>query len=322
MIYVLEMKEAIAVRTEGLKKKFEEIKAVDGVSLQIPQGILFGLLGPNGAGKTTLVRMITSTLKPTEGEIYIQERSMITEKAEIVRHIGVCPQENIIFDELSAEENVIFVAQMHGLPLVEAKTKTKVLLDTLGIGQKRQKVKKFSGGMKRRLSLAMSLVHEPEILFLDEPTAGLDPQARRVVWDFIRNLQKKQRTIMLMTHDMVEADALCDLIAIIDQGKIIALGTPQELKARFGGENILEITFKTDEDLEVSINKIKALPFVHSCNEFRPGTYRLSFQGDMANFVKILQELDTSLQKVENLAFHQTTLEDVFLNLTGRELRE
>ncbi len=290
--------------------------------MKIKEGELFGILGPNGAGKTTLIRMITTTLTPSSGDAKINEFSIKNQKKEIVKLIGVCPQENVFYNELTAEENVIFVAQMHGIPMENLKKRAQAILTKLGIAGKKRWAKKFSGGMKKRLNLAMSLVHEPKILFLDEPTAGLDPQARRIVWDLIRDLKGKGNTIILLTHDMLEADALSDHIAIIDNGKIIANGTPAELKDEHGGENVLEISFYNETDVAIMINQMKELSFVQNWKQFGEKTLFIPFKGGMKNYLKILQRMSEKINDVENMKFRQNSLEDVFLNLTGRRLRD
>jgi ABC-2 type transport system ATP-binding protein len=319
-------KESIAIEIKDLKKYFKEVKAVDGVSLKIRKGELFSILGPNGAGKTTLVKMLTTVLTPTSGDAYINGHSILTGKNEIVKNIGVCPQVITIYEVLRAEENVEFVAAMHGIPHKKAKEKARRLLEDFGIAGRKDWSKRFSGGMQRRLNLVMSLVFEPEILFLDEPTAGLDPQARRLVWDFIRDLKKKDITIILMTHDMVEADSLSDHIAIIDNGKIIAEGTPTELKDRYGSDNSLEVSFFEQEDLDLVKKNIQDIPFVVNSSEIHRKerkTLFISFQGGLKNLVKLLQQsLIDNIDEVENMKFRQNSLEDVFLNLTGRRLRD
>ncbi|MCJ7649964.1 MAG: ATP-binding cassette domain-containing protein [Candidatus Lokiarchaeota archaeon] len=308
----------------NLKKHFKEIKAVDGISLEIPRGELYSILGPNGAGKTTLVKMLTTILTPTDGDANIDNFSIKKQKENIVKIIGVCPQDVVIYDVLTAEENVEFVARMNGIPKEEAHLKAIELLEKFGIAGKQMWAKKFSGGMKRRLNLAMSLVHEPKILFLDEPTAGLDPQARRLVWDFISDLKQKDITIILMTHDMVEADSLSDHIAIIDQGKLIAQGTPMELKEKYGSDNVLEIiTFKEEEMelLEKQIN-LKNMPFIADCKAIGKRKLLIAFQGGLRNLEHILSLIIENIEEVENMKFRQNSLEDVFLNLTGRRLRD
>ncbi len=310
------------IEIQNLVKYFKNVKAVNGISLNIKEGELFGILGPNGAGKTTLIRMITTTLTPSSGDAKIKEFSIKNQKKEIVKLIGVCPQENVFYNELTAEENVIFVAQMHGIPMENSKKKAEAILTKLGIAGKKRWAKKFSGGMKKRLNLAMSLVNDPKILILDEPTAGLDPQARRIVWDLIRNLKGKGNTIILLTHDMLEADTLSDHIAIIDNGKIIANGTPAELKEEHGGENILEISFYNESDVVIMIKQMKEISFVQNWKEFGEKTLFIPFKGGMKNYLKILQKMSEKINDVENMKFRQNSLEDVFLNLTGRRLRD
>ncbi|HUW90665.1 MAG TPA: ATP-binding cassette domain-containing protein [Candidatus Nanopelagicaceae bacterium] len=319
-------KESIAIEIKDIKKHFKEVKAVDGVSLKIRKGELFSILGPNGAGKTTLVRMLTTILTPTAGDANVNGHSILTGKKEIVKKIGVCPQVITIYEVLKAEENVEFIAIMHGMTRKEAKEKTRKILEDFGIAGRKDWSKRFSGGMQRRLNLAMSLVFEPEILFLDEPTAGLDPQARRLVWDYIRDLKNRDITIILMTHDMVEADSLSDRIAFIDQGKIIAEGTPTELKEKYGSDNALEVSFLEQEDLEIIRDNIKNIPFVVNWNESsrkERNTLLISFQGGLKNLMKLLQQgFIDSIDEVENIKFRQNSLEDVFLNLTGKRLRD
>ncbi|MFX1376387.1 MAG: ABC transporter ATP-binding protein [Promethearchaeota archaeon] len=316
----------VSININDLKKHFKEVKAVDGISLKIMRGELFSILGPNGAGKTTLVRMLTTVLTPTSGDALIDGHSILTGKKEIVKIIGVCPQDITIYEVLKAEENVEFVASMHGIPHKEAKEKAVAILEKFGIAGRKDWSKNFSGGMQRRLNLAMALVFEPKVLFLDEPSAGLDPQARRLVWDFIRDLKKKDITIILMTHDMQEADVLSDRVAIIDQGKIIAQGTPTELKDKFGSDNVLEISFREPEDVEMAKRNLKKINFVADWKEINKKgrkTLIIPFQGGLKNLVKILQQgIIENIDEVENMKFRQNSLEDVFLNLTGRRLRD
>jgi ABC-2 type transport system ATP-binding protein len=317
---------SIIIETKDLKKYFKEVNAVDGVSLKIRKGELFSILGPNGAGKTTLARLLTTILTPTSGDAIIKNYSILKNKNEIVKIIGVCPQDITIYEVLRAEENVEFVASMHGMSKKDAKEKTKKLLDEFGIAGRKDWSKHFSGGMQRRLNLAMALIFDPEILFLDEPTAGLDPQARRLVWDYIRELKKKDTTIILMTHDMIEADFLSDRIAIIDHGKIIAQGTPSELKEKYGSDNILEISFIEQQHLEFVKNNIKNLSFVSDWKEIDKNgskTLLISFHGGLKNLISIIQQgFIGNIDNVEDLRFRQNSLEDVFLNLTGRRLRD
>jgi ABC-2 type transport system ATP-binding protein len=314
------------IEIKDLKKYFKEVKALDGISLKIRKGELFSILGPNGAGKTTLVRILTTILTPSSGDALIKDFSILTNKNDIVKIIGVCPQNITIYEALRAEENVEFVAYMHGMSKKETKKKTKKILEDFGIAGRKDWSKHFSGGMQRRLNLAMALISKPEILFLDEPTAGLDPQARRLVWDYIRDLKKKNMTIILMTHDMVEADILSDRIAIIDHGKIIAKGTPNELKEKYGSDNTLEISFTTHNEVELVKRNIKEMSFVTNSIETNTDgnkTLIVSFKGGLKNLVEIIQRgFNGNNENVEDLRFRQNSLEDVFLNLTGRRLRD
>ncbi|MHA1915908.1 MAG: ABC transporter ATP-binding protein, partial [Promethearchaeota archaeon] len=222
-----------AIETQNLKKYFNEIHAVDGIDFQIPKGSLYGVLGPNGAGKTTTIRMLSTILHPTSGDATVLGFDIKKEAREIRKRIGVCPQELVLYPRLTARENIHLIAQMHGLKKKDYKEKTDDLLGKMNLLDRANSlVKGFSGGMQRRVNVLMAVIHEPELLFFDEPTAGLDPQSRRVVWDFIKNFQEKGATIILTTHNMEEADDLSDELIIIDQGKIIAQGTPDELKGR------------------------------------------------------------------------------------------
>ncbi|MFX0042003.1 MAG: ABC transporter ATP-binding protein [Candidatus Hodarchaeota archaeon] len=321
-----EIDDSVIIEIKDLKKYFKEVKAVDGVSLKIKKGELFSILGPNGAGKTTLVRMLTTVLTPTSGVAFINGHSILKDKKEIVKLIGVCPQEITIYEVLRAEENVEFAAAMHGIPHKEAQEKSKNILEKFGIAGRKDWSKNFSGGMQRRLNLAMALVFDPQILFLDEPTAGLDPQARRLVWDFIRDLKNEDITIILMTHDMVEADSLSDRVAILDYGNVIALGTPTELKEKYGSDNVLEVSFLEQEDLEIAKTNLDKIPFVTNWKEIsrkERKTLLIAFQGGLKNLVQIIQQgIINDINEVENMKFRQNSLEDVFLNLTGRRLRD
>lgn len=207
----------LAIETNNLKKYFGDIHAVDGIDLQIPRGSLFGVLGPNGAGKTTTLRMLSTILHPTSGEAAVLGFDIKKEAREIKKRIGVCPQELVLYPRLTARENIHLIAQMHGMAKRDYKERTDGLLGKMNLLDRANSlVKGFSGGMKRRVNVLMAVIHEPELLFFDEPTAGLDPQSRRVVWDFIRDFQEKESTIILTTHSMEEADDLSDELIIID----------------------------------------------------------------------------------------------------------
>ncbi len=307
------------IEVQDLTKSFNGLKAVDGISLKIRKGELFSLLGPNGAGKSTTIRMLTTVLKPSNGDARITEYSLIKEKSKIKPLIGVCPQENVVFEALTAEDNVEFVGRMHGMNPADLKERTKFLLEKMNIAGRKKATKTFSGGMKRRLNLVMSLIHQPQILFLDEPSAGLDPQARRLVWDFIKELKNTGMTIVLTTHDMIEADALSDHIAIMDQGKIIAFGTLDELKSGSSNGNILELSFSTRKALIKAKNTLTQMKNVKSVKEMQNNKLTISFSGGIETFK---QEILPNVDSFKSLHFREDSLEDIFLKLTGRGLRD
>ncbi len=307
------------IEAQDLKKSFNGIIAVDGISLRVGKGELFSLLGPNGAGKSTTIRMLTTVLKPTNGDARIKDYSLIKEKNKIKPLIGVCPQENVVFEALTAENNVEFVGRMHGMEPGEIKKRSKTLLEKMNIAGRKKPVKTFSGGMKRRLSLVMSLIHQPQILFLDEPSAGLDPQARRLVWEFIKDLKNLGMTIILTTHDMVEADLLSDHIAIMDHGKIIASGTLEELKRSSHNGNILEFSFSSRKELIQAKKKLNQIEKVQKITEMENNKLTISFTGGVKTLKRVI------LREVEffkTLHFREDSLEDIFLKLTGRGLRD
>ena len=220
---------------QDLHKSFNEHKAVDGVSFTIHKGEIFGLLGPNGAGKTTTIRMLSTVLEPDRGDVTVGGHS-IRHNADAVRSlIGVCPQELALYEDLSAVDNLVFFGRMVGLGAEEARTQTMAHLELMGLAERgRGRVSKFSGGMKRRVNLAIALMGHPQLLFLDEPTVGIDPQSRNNIYETIEGLRDKGMTILYTTHYMEEADRLCNRVAIIDGGQIIAMDTPYQLKSEIG----------------------------------------------------------------------------------------
>ncbi len=222
--------DTFAIQTYQLTKIFNSVVAVDGIELNIKKGELFALLGPNGAGKTTTINMLCCLLKPTSGTATVMGYDINHQPFKIKEIIGVSPQETVLSEHLNSQENLNLIGKIHGISSGELKIRSQQLLQTMGLtGRAKDQVRKFSGGMKRRLNVMMALIHNPEVLFLDEPTLGLDPQARRAIWEYIVRL-KGEKTILLTTHYMDEADFLADRIGIMDEGKIVALGTSTELK--------------------------------------------------------------------------------------------
>ena len=231
-----------AIRVVDIVKKFEDVTAVDGLSFDVEAGEIFGFLGPNGAGKSTTLNILSGILEPTSGKAVVLGYDVRTDSIRIKERIGVCPQEPAYYAHLTGRENVELIADLHLMPKKERRERTDALLDLVGLGEaSSRRVGKYSGGMIRRTSLAMALVNEPELAFLDEPTVGMDPQSRRATWGLIRSLKEKGRTVMLTTHYIEEAEALADRVGIIDHGKLIALDTPRALMEEHGAGNLEEV---------------------------------------------------------------------------------
>jgi ABC-2 type transport system ATP-binding protein len=231
-----------AIETKELTKKYEDTVAVDCLNLQVGKGELFGLLGPNGAGKTTTISILCGLIKPTNGTAQIYGYDMQKDTQKIKELIGVCIQETAIYPYLSGKENLELFGNLYGMDKKAIRERSKLLLTKMGLIDDAKRVTaKYSGGMKRRLSLALALIHDPQIAFLDEPTVAMDPQSRHAVWDFIKDQKARGKTIVLTTHYMEEAEELCDRVGIIEHGKLIALGTPQELIAQNNVKNLEEV---------------------------------------------------------------------------------
>ncbi len=227
---------------DNLTKKFETITAVNEFSLTIYKGELFGLLGPNGAGKTTIINVLCGLLPPTQGSVHVGGYDIQKEPQKVKALTGVCPQDTAVFPYLTGRENVEFFGNLHSLPRETLSQNVGMLLEKMGLREDaNRKVATYSGGMRRRVNLAMALVHDPHIAFLDEPTVAMDPQSRRAVWDFMRELKMKNKTIILTTHSMEEAEELCERVGIIDYGKLIALGTPHQLNEKYSSKNLEEV---------------------------------------------------------------------------------
>ena len=236
------MMEDAEIVINNLTKKFEDITAVDDLNLTIKKGELFGLLGPNGAGKTTVIKVLCGLLKPTSGSACVGGFEVHKETSKIKERIGVCPQEIAAYSFLSGRENIEFFGNLHTMPKAALKKNADELLRKMSLSEDAdRRLGKYSGGMKRRINLIMALIHDPEIAFLDEPTVAMDPQSRHAVWDFIRELTKRDKTIILTTHYMEEAEELCDRVGIIDHGKLIALGSPKELKEKFKAKDLEDL---------------------------------------------------------------------------------
>lgn len=313
------MSEGHSIKVEGLTKKYGEITAVDGVSFEVPYGEFFGFLGPNGAGKTTLIRMLTTILKPTDGRAEVAGNDVAKKPDAVRRNIGVVPQAMTSDLDLTGFENMDIYGKFYGMPRGERRERIKYLLHMVGLSERANDlVAAYSGGMRRRLELARVLVHRPRILFLDEPTMGLDPQSRHVVWRFLGDLRKEESmTIFLTTHYMEEAEALSDRVAIIDSGKIIALGTPAELKAGIPGSDIISISAESVSD--ALREGLKALPFVFRLEE-EENTIRVYVDSGARNLPEVIEAAKAS-SKVISATIHEQSLEDVFIHHTGKSIR-
>ena len=309
-----------AVEVQNITKKFGELAAVDDVSFSVSEGEFFGFLGPNGAGKTTLIRILTTLLKPTSGSARVACCDVAKHPEDVRREIGVVPQAMTSDLDLTGYENMDIYGRFYSIPKREREERIAYLLDTVGLtARKDDLVATYSGGMRRRLEVARVLVHKPKILFLDEPTIGLDPQSRRVVWDFIRKFREDSMTIFLTTHYMDEAEGLCDRVAIIDRGKIIALGSPNELKAQIPGNDIVSLTVEAVSD--AFIEEVKTLPFVHNVN-IEGDVVRVYVDSGAQNLPYLLERVKSMGMKIASATIHQQSLEDVFIHHTGRSIRE
>ncbi len=301
-----------AIRTENLVKRYAEVTAVAGVSLEIKEGEVFGLLGPNGAGKTTLISMLATLVRPTSGTALVAGRDINLEPLEVRRNIGIVFQEPSVDDLLTARENLYLHSMLYGMPRRDIPAAIEKFLGLVKLSDRGDSlVKTYSGGMRRRLEIARGLIHRPRILFLDEPTLGLDPASRKAVWTHIRELKETHNTtIILTTHYMEEADSLADRIAIINAGKIIELDTPEALKRKVGGDLVF-IKGALDEAA------IKALPFVSSVEKDN-SRYKLSIDNSGAN----LQALLAAAGKIDEVEVRRVTLDDVFLKFAGRQVSD
>ena len=305
-----------ALSLHRVTKRYGTIAAVDDISLEVTRGRIFGLLGPNGAGKTTIIRMLTTILRPTSGEVFVEGRNVLTEGKEVRRLIGVVPQENNLDRYLTARENLILHARMHGMPKAQYERKIDELLELTGLaGRQHDFPDTFSGGMQRRLVVARALVHQPRLLFLDEPTTGLDPQSRRAVWEYIQSL-KTSMTIFLTTHYMDEADLLCDRIIIMDHGRFLVDGSSAQLKEALAHSHLYELEFRHNADRYDTL--LRDLPFVQSM-ERSGNLFKLVLAGEEA--LKPLMDAIGS-SDIRKICLREPSLEDVFIELTGSKVRE
>jgi ABC-2 type transport system ATP-binding protein len=309
------------VEVENLRKCFGNFCAVDGLSFTVQHGEVFGLLGPNGAGKSTLIRMLTTLVPPTSGTARIHGFDILKAANQVRQSIGVIPQAMTSDLDLSAEENMGIFAKLYGIPSEKRQRTIKDLLVAVDLEQWADKpVKMFSGGMRRRLEIARGLVHEPRIFFLDEPTTGLDPVSRVAVWEMLTRLKgERDLTILVTTHYMDEADKLCDRIAIVDHGKLVALDSPLKLKASIPGKNILEVSFSKIP--AGWFEALKNLPEVADVKEVGQ-VFRLMSNNGPRSTVALMEAARKADISITSLSVQSTTLDDVFVHYTGHQLRD
>ncbi len=309
------------IEVENLAKRFGDFVAVDSLNFSVEHGEIFGLLGPNGAGKSTLIRMLTTLVPPTSGTARVNHFDIVREANDVRQSIGVIPQAMTSDLELSAVENLTIFAKLYGIPREKRQRVIKQLLKEVDLEQWADKpVKMFSGGMRRRMEIARGLVHEPKIFFLDEPTTGLDPVSRVAVWEMLARLKRERDlTILVTTHYMDEADKLCDRIAIVDHGKLVALDTPLKLKASVPGKNILEVSFSGAP--QNWAETLKTLPDVAEVKA-EENTFRISSENGPRTTVALMEAARAANAAVTSLSVQSTTLDDVFVHYTGRQMRD
>ncbi|MEO5653135.1 MAG: ATP-binding cassette domain-containing protein [Marmoricola sp.] len=314
------MTEQPAVEAIDLVKRFSDNTAVDGVSFAVPQGTVLGMLGPNGAGKTTTVRMLTTLSQPTSGTGRVAGYDVVKEPEMVRRNMGLTGQAATVDELLTARENLYLIGRLCGMPKREIGPKGDVLLERFSLSDAGDRVvKQYSGGMRRRLDLAVSLIAAPPVLFLDEPTTGLDPHSRNELWDVLRGLVKDGTTLLLTTQYLEEADQLADDIVVIDKGKVIASGTPTQLKARAGRASVV-LTVTRSEDLAAAEELVRRS--VHDVY-VEPDERRVTAQaGGLADMSRIGAALAESGIEVDDLGLKRPSLDDVFLSLTGHRAEE
>jgi ABC-2 type transport system ATP-binding protein len=308
------------VSVERLSKSFGQLKAVDRVSFQIEQGEVFGFLGPNGAGKSTTINMLTTMMRPTSGKATVCGFDVLSQATDVRRNVGVVPQDYTADEDMTGYQNILLCADLYGLPRSYSKARAEALLNLVELKDAAQrKVRTYSGGMRRRLELACGLINQPKLLFLDEPTLGLDVQTRAAVWKYVRTLKEQfKMTLFLTTHYLEEADSLCDRIAIIDHGRIIKIGSPSELKASVGGDIIVVGVSESEPDISPEIAQIKLVKEVKK----NGNDYRIKAEMGEEASPRIMDLVRSKGLHVTKIALTKPTLDEAYLELTGRNIRE
>ena len=308
-----------AITIKGLTKSYKELKVLEGIDLEIKQGTIFALLGPNGAGKTTTIKILSTLLLPDSGEVSVYGYDVVTQADQVRSVIGLTGQYAAVDEYLTGKENLEMMGHLYHLDTKDIKLRTKELLEQFDLVEAANRpTKTYSGGMRRRLDLATSLIASPPIIFLDEPTTGLDPRSRLVVWDIVKDLANAGITILLTTQYLEEADLLADRIAVIDKGKVIAEGSSNELKQHVGKER-LEFSIAKDSDFSKAIEIIQG-----EAQQVDEETRKISIatKGSVSDVQRILSSIEAAQINIESLALHKPTLDDVFLKLTGHQAEE
>lgn len=311
-----------AIAVENIVKRYGDFEAVKGVSFEVPEGEIFGLLGPNGAGKSTLIRMMTTLIPVTAGRALVAGHDVIKEPNAVRNMIGVIPQALTSDQDLTVEENLSIYAKLYSVPRAQREKNIAEVLEAVDLTKWRgAQTKTLSGGMRRRLEIARGLVHNPRIFFLDEPTTGLDPVSRIAVWDMLNHLKKTRHlTMLLTTHYMEEADRLCDRIAIVDHGTLVALGSPIELKQSVPGSNVVEVQFAREDDQWKA--RLEALPNVTEVQSQSAGVYRVLTSNGPHTTTQLVEMASSMGEQLTSLSVQNTSLDDVFVHYTGRQLRD
>lgn len=301
-------------------KEYPKVRAVDGISLTIQEGEIYGLLGPNGAGKSTTIGMIATLIEPTAGEIFIKGMPLKREAGQIKKLIGLVPQEIALYPTLTAKENLEFWGKMYGLKGSQLKEKVAAILDLVGLShRKNERIENYSGGMKRRINIAVGLLHQPEILIMDEPTVGVDPQSRTHILETIKNLNQQGMTVIYTSHYMEEVEFLCDRIGIMDHGKLIAEGTKDQLTQLIGSYNTIKV--KTKETDDALFSDLLQIPGVHDV-ALTEEQLEILTPEDETLLPDLIQILHSRGNRIEAIQISEPDLESVFLHLTGRALRD
>jgi len=306
-----------AIKVQNLTKHYGDFLAVNHINFEVRQGEVFGFLGPNGAGKTTTQRMLTTLLEPTDGRIIIHGHDLARDAYPVKRRMGLVPEESNVYTELTAWDNLMFTAKLYRVPRSEREARARELLETFGLWEKRDvKAQDFSKGMRRRLSIAMAIIHKPALLFLDEPTPGLDAQSARAIRDLIRQLNAEGTTIFLSTHQIEEANQLCDRVAIINHGQIAAIDTPERLKQAF--QRVQSVEVALEPDIPKTLKVFETFRVSHYVK--MGDKWRLYTQDPSALLPQVMDYARSHKLRVVSLSTLGPSLEDVFLEITGQQV--